>query len=90
MLKIMGLKLFLNCLFRLLLDGYFMALISAKKIADKEKIKIEINKEIYTEIQNYCEWAGITDLDHFFEEAATFIFSKDKEWKKINNPKIKT
>jgi len=30
-----------------------MALITAKKISDKEKIKLEINKEIYAEIQRY-------------------------------------
>lgn len=66
-----------------------MALIAAKKIDEKEKIKIDINKEIYTEIQNYCKWAGITEIDHFFEEAATFIFSKDKEWKKISSSKIR-
>ena len=65
-----------------------MALITAKKISDVEKIKVEINKEIYAEIQRYCEWAGINEIDHFFEEAATFIFSKDKDWKKINSRKV--
>ncbi|HGO6700355.1 TPA: hypothetical protein ACK8SH_002755 [Legionella pneumophila] len=65
-----------------------MALITAKKINDVEKIKVEINKEIYAEIQRYCQWAGINKIDHFFEEAATFIFSKDKDWKKINSRKI--
>jgi hypothetical protein len=65
-----------------------MALITAKKISDVEKIKVEINKEIYAEILRYCEWAGIGEIDHFFEEAATFIFSKDKDWKKINSRKI--
>ena len=65
-----------------------MALITAKKISDVEKIKVEINKEIYAEIQRYCEWAGINEIDHFFEEAATFIFSKDKDWKKINSRKF--
>ncbi|BCA97318.1 hypothetical protein TUM19329_36790 (plasmid) [Legionella antarctica] len=65
-----------------------MALITAKKISDKEKIKLEINKEIYAEIQRYCDWAGISEIDHFFEEAASFIFSKDKDWKKINSPKV--
>jgi len=65
-----------------------MALITAKKINDVEKIKVEINKEIYAEIQRYCQWAGINEIDHFFEEAATFIFSKDKDWKKINSRKI--
>lgn len=64
-----------------------MALITAKKINDVEKIKVEINKEIYAEIQRYCKWAGINEVDHFFEEAATFIFSKDKDWKKINSRK---
>lgn len=58
-----------------------MALINAKKIADKEKIKIDIDKDIYAEIKSYCTWSGISDVDYFFEEAATFIFSKDKEWK---------
>lgn len=58
-----------------------MALISAKKIADKEKIKIDIDIDIYAEIKSYCAWSGINELDYFFEEAATFIFSKDKEWK---------
>ncbi len=61
---------------------FYMALISAKKIKDKEKIKLEIDKEIYSEIDKYCEWAGITNIDHFFEEAAIYIFSKDKDWNK--------
>lgn len=59
-----------------------MALIAAKKIKDKEKIKLEIDKDIYSEIQQYCEWIGISNIDHFFEEAATYIFSKDKDWNK--------
>lgn len=58
-----------------------MALITARKVQDKEKLKIEINQDIYSEIQSYCSWAGIDDLNHFFEEAASFVFSKDKDWK---------
>ncbi len=65
-----------------------MALINAKKLPEKEKIKIEINKDIYSEIKEYCAWAGIGEIDHFFEESAAFIFSKDKDWKKINSQKI--
>ena len=64
-----------------------MALITAKKPSDVEKVKIEINKNIYEEIQSYCQWAGIDKIDHFFEEAATFIFSKDRDWKKLNSRK---
>lgn len=31
-----------------------MALISAKKPSEKEKIKIEISKDIHSEIKDYC------------------------------------
>ncbi|HAU0661268.1 TPA: hypothetical protein JBG89_11600 [Legionella pneumophila] len=59
-----------------------MALITAKKLTNKEKIKLEIDQETYAQINKYCEWVGISNIDHFFEEAATYIFSKDKEWNK--------
>ena len=59
-----------------------MALITAKKPTNKEKIKLEIDQELYSKINKYCEWVGISNIDHFFEEAATYIFSKDKEWNK--------
>lgn len=59
-----------------------MALITAKKICNKEKIKLKIDQETYLKINKYCEWAGLSDIDHFFEEAATYIFSKDKDWNK--------
>ncbi|HAT8564369.1 TPA: hypothetical protein JA969_12105 [Legionella pneumophila] len=59
-----------------------MALISARKTNSKEKIKLEIDQDIFSKINQYCEWAGISNIDHFFEEAATYIFSKDKDWNK--------
>ncbi len=59
-----------------------MALISARKTNNKEKIKLEIDHDIFSKINQYCEWAGISNIDHFFEEAATYIFSKDKDWNK--------
>lgn len=58
-----------------------MALINARKTPEKEKIKIEISKDIYSEIKEYCSWVGIDDISHFFEESSMMIFSKDKEWK---------
>lgn len=61
-----------------------MALINSKKNSCKEKIKIVINKETYAEIQKYCAWAGISEIGYFFEEAASFVFSKDSEWKNHN------
>jgi hypothetical protein len=59
-----------------------MALLSAKKISGKEKIKLEIDQEICSQITKYCEWSGIASIDDFFEEAAIYIFSKDKDWGK--------
>lgn len=58
-----------------------MALISAKKHNVKEKIKLDIDKEIYNEIEKYCAWEKIDDISYFFEEAASYILSKDKTWK---------
>ncbi|RMW99888.1 hypothetical protein [Legionella jordanis] len=68
-----------------------MALINAKKPTEKEKIKIEINKDVYSEIKEYCSWVGIDDIDYFFEESSTMIFAKDKDWKdyKKKNKNIK-
>ncbi|WP_241652528.1 hypothetical protein, partial [Legionella pneumophila] len=64
-----------------------MALISAKKAPEKEKIKIEISKEIYSEIKEYCSWVGIDNISYFFEESSIMIFSKDKEWKQHRKEK---
>ncbi|ARM35565.1 hypothetical protein B0B39_18705 (plasmid) [Legionella longbeachae] len=64
-----------------------MALISAKKTPEKEKIKIEISKEIYSEIKEYCLWVGIDDISYFFEESSIMIFSKDKKWKQHRKEK---
>lgn len=58
-----------------------MAIINVKQISSKEKIKEEISSDILKEIKEYCAWVGINDLGFFFEEAAMFVFSKDKEWK---------
>lgn len=58
-----------------------MALITAPKTLEKDKIKIEINSVTYAEIKKYCAWSGISEIDYFFEEAAHYILSKDKEWK---------
>ncbi|WP_298624821.1 hypothetical protein [uncultured Legionella sp.] len=64
-----------------------MALINARKTPEKEKIKIEISKDIYAEIKEYCSWVGIDDISHFFEESSMMIFSKDKEWKQHQKEK---
>lgn len=58
-----------------------MALISNTTSSKKEKVKLELNAEILANIRTYCEWAAIDDLAFFVEEAACFIFSKDKDFK---------
>ncbi len=58
-----------------------MAIINCNRSNKKDKIKLEINSEILKQIHDYCAWQKIDNLSHFFEEAAHFIFSKDKEWK---------
>ncbi|AHE66513.1 hypothetical protein [Legionella oakridgensis] len=58
-----------------------MPIINGTRSQKKEKIKAEINSEIYAKINEYCAWANIDDIGFFIEEAASFIFAKDKDWK---------
>ncbi len=58
-----------------------MAIINGTRSTKKEKIKLEINAEILEKITQYCAWADIDDVSYFFEEAACFVFSKDKDFK---------
>ncbi len=58
-----------------------MAIINGKKFSKKEKVKAQISTETMIKINEYCQWANIDDLGFFIEEAAGFIFSKDRDWK---------
>lgn len=58
-----------------------MAIINGSRSAKREKIKAEIGIDILKQIEQYCAWAKIDDLGFFIEEAAHFVFAKDKEWK---------
>ena len=58
-----------------------MPIINGTRFQKKEKIKAEINSEVYEKINAYCAWANIDDIGFFIEEAASFIFSKDRDWK---------
>lgn len=59
-----------------------MAIIKKPKNHSKVKYKIEIIESVANEIDAYMEYIGIDDPSHFFTEAASFVFSKDSEWKK--------
>ncbi|KTD27078.1 MULTISPECIES: hypothetical protein [Legionella] len=58
-----------------------MAIINGNRSTKKEKIKAEISVDILKQIEQYCAWAKIDDVGYFIEEAAYFVFAKDKEWK---------
>lgn len=58
-----------------------MAIISGARASNKEKLKVEISAEILEKIRNYCQWSDIASIDYFIEEAACFVFAKDKDWK---------
>lgn len=58
-----------------------MAIINGNSSNKKEKVKAEINVDVLRQIEQYCQWANIDDIGFFLEEAAYFIFAKDKEWK---------
>ncbi len=58
-----------------------MPIINGSRFQKKEKIKTEINSEIFDKINAYCAWAHIDDIGFFIEEAASFIFAKDRDWK---------
>ncbi|MBA2652464.1 MAG: hypothetical protein H0U73_09400 [Tatlockia sp.] len=58
-----------------------MAIINGNSSTKKEKIKAEINADVLKHIDQYCAWANIDTIGFFIEEAASFIFAKDKDWK---------
>jgi len=57
-----------------------MPIINGARVQKKEKMKAEISSETFSKIKEYCAWADI-DVNLFIEEAASFIFAKDRDWK---------
>lgn len=58
-----------------------MALISKARFNQKEKIKVDVSSEVLKKIEAYCQWSQIEDISFFLEEAACYVFAKDKDWK---------
>lgn len=58
-----------------------MALISKEQKIEKIDIRIKMDQNLKKNIDGYCNWAGIEDMNHFFAEAAKVILSKDKDWR---------
>ena len=66
-----------------------MPIINSASARRKEKIKAEISSETFNMITDYCSWANIDDLGFFIEEAASFVFAKDRDWKRYKKAKKK-
>jgi hypothetical protein len=58
-----------------------MPIINSARVQKKVKIKAEISSEMFNLINEYCTWANISDVGFFIEEAASFIFAKDRDWR---------
>lgn len=59
-----------------------MALISKQSEDKKEKLKVELSSSVIQEINNYMEWADLSDINYFLEESVNHIFNSDRDWKK--------
>jgi desulfoferrodoxin (superoxide reductase-like protein) len=65
-----------------------MPIIKAKQKQEKEQIRISVDKSVIENIRQYCEWASISKQDEFFEQAAEFVLSKDKDWLALKNNSV--
>lgn len=59
-----------------------MALLNAKPKAKRVPISLRVDEALLAEIKAYNEWAAIGRVDDFFDQAARFIFERDKDWQK--------
>lgn len=58
-----------------------MPLIKSKQKQEKAQVRICIESKVLETIKQYCDWAGVKKQDEFFEQAAQYLLSKDKDWK---------
>lgn len=65
-----------------------MALISSRVEQEKEKLKIEIDADIFSELTAYMKWADLDNISHCIEDSLAFVFKSDKEWKKFQKGKL--
>lgn len=57
-----------------------MPIIKTKEKQETEQLRIVIDARVLEKVKRYCEWANIGKPDEFFEQAAEFVLSKDKDW----------
>ena len=64
-----------------------MAIISNRIEREKEKIKLEIDADIHQELIDYMKWANLDNISHCIEDALSFVFKSDRDWKKFKKQK---
>ena len=62
-----------------------MSMIKPKTEQKNDTIRIKINSDVLNEINQYCAYAGFKKIDAFFEEAASYILSRDKDFKGLKD-----
>ena len=53
----------------------------------KEIVRVSLDVETINKVREYCEWLEIKKIDEFFQQAAEFILTKDKDWITYDNRK---
>lgn len=59
-----------------------MPIIKGQQNENKISLKAKIKLSTADEIDQYCKWPGVSDVAKFIEEAAEFVLSADKDWKR--------
>jgi hypothetical protein len=59
-----------------------MALLTPQQKPKKVPISLRFDESLLVAIRSYNEWVGIERIENFFEQAAGYIFEKDKDWQK--------
>ena len=57
-----------------------MPLLKPKQKAKRLPLRIVIAETIFEEIKLYCQWLQIGKFEELFEQAATYVLSRDKDW----------
>ncbi len=64
-----------------------MPIVKKKSKPEKKYSRIGIETSIMEKVQQYCNWLNMKKPDEFFEQAAEYLLSKDKDWINYINSK---
>lgn len=61
-----------------------MPLITENKSKDVQ-FRVRMKQEVLDEVNEYIDWAGLSSINVFLEQAALYVLQKDKDWKQAKN-----